>query len=669
MEHLPPLTTSGNALWSISNLFGDQVASSGTVSAGEVSSLFLSITIPPLQTGELSFELTDNDNLGFNNFSFLIDGVVTINFENNGTRTYTQTFSSGTYNLEWRLDGNDIFLLNMRLDDIVLTTIRDHAVRIQDGSQGTGKILVSDEYGNAYWKSPTEAQFTPDPNTGTGIQVIYPDNPPCTYDEALSDGDGLFVINPPESGLEIRCAGSVGLDIYDATNSGIRVSNAGNDGIDVFFPSFIGLDIFQAGNSGIRVIESGNFGLQINSTNGDGINIFRAGRDASGSIINQFASGVYVEDAAYDGFHSSNPDRYGFYSSSPGIDSYRSENAGTYGFSSFNSGSNGFYSATSGTDGFRSISASDDGFSSFNSGDNGLDIFIPNGRGIQVVGSSESAAYLENEAVSTNPALIVRHGDDTDLDIRMDGDGRIASQADIYLDLDVNANGGNNRLHIRNSNGDNIVRFFESGNGSILNNWTVGGNISKGGGSFKIDHPLDPENKYLYHSFVESPDMMNIYNGNTYLDSNGEAFITLPDWFEPLNRDFRYQLTAIGAPGPNLYVAEEITGNQFKIAGGTKGMKVSWQVTGIRQDPYANTNRIQVEVEKAPQHKGRYLHAEAYSKTLGVTVPKYLHEDGEGEPNFEKEQAEKELEQAKRLKDIQKEIEAQNSQSNPSQSN
>ena len=79
---------------------------------------------------------------------------------------------------------------------------------------------------------------------------------------------------------------------------------------------------------------------------------------------------------------------------------------------------------------------------------------------------------------------------------------------------------------------------------------TVTGNLSKGGGSFKIDHPLEPENKFLYHSFVESPDMMNVYNGNIVLDANGEAIVEFEAWFEPLNRDFRYQLTAIGAPGP-----------------------------------------------------------------------------------------------------------------------
>ncbi len=135
-------------------------------------------------------------------------------------------------------------------------------------------------------------------------------------------------------------------------------------------------------------------------------------------------------------------------------------------------------------------------------------------------------------------------------------------------------------------------------------NVAIVGTLSKGGGSFKIDHPLDPANKYLYHSFVESPDMMNIYNGMIVLDANGEAVVGLPDWFEALNRDFRYQLTPVGAPGPNLHIAEEVANNQFKIAGGKPGSKVSWQVTGIRHDAYADAHRIPTEVEKPPQGSG-----------------------------------------------------------------
>jgi hypothetical protein len=159
----------------------------------------------------------------------------------------------------------------------------------------------------------------------------------------------------------------------------------------------------------------------------------------------------------------------------------------------------------------------------------------------------------------------------------------------------------------------------------------ITGNLEKAGGSFKIDHPLDPANKYLCHSFVESPDMKNVYDGVVVLDNKGEAVIELPDWFGILNKDFRYQLTAIGAPGPNLYIAEEISeatttsnygsknsnkkkNSSFRIAGGVSGMKVSWQVTGIRKDPWANAHRLQVEEDKPDKERGYYLHPDLYDQ-------------------------------------------------------
>jgi hypothetical protein len=149
----------------------------------------------------------------------------------------------------------------------------------------------------------------------------------------------------------------------------------------------------------------------------------------------------------------------------------------------------------------------------------------------------------------------------------------------------------------------------------VVGDVAITGNLTKGSGSFKIDHPLDPANKYLYHSFVESPDMMNIYNGVVVLDSKGEASVDLPEYFQALNSDFRYQLTAIGVPGPKLYIAEEISGNHFKVAGGKSGAKVSWQVTGVRQDAYAKAHRIKVEEDKPAQEKGHYLHPELFGAT------------------------------------------------------
>jgi len=168
--------------------------------------------------------------------------------------------------------------------------------------------------------------------------------------------------------------------------------------------------------------------------------------------------------------------------------------------------------------------------------------------------------------------------------------------------------------------------------GEFRGDVNVSGTITKGAGGFKIDHPLDPANKYLTHSFVESSDMMNIYNGTTLLDGNGEAWITLPDWFEALNHAFRYQLTAIGVPSPNLYVAEEVSANRFKIAGGQPGAKVSWQVTGIRHDAYADAHRLAVEEDKPEEDRGYYLHPEIHGQPVEKSIfhkrlPLKMHAD------------------------------------------
>ncbi len=143
-------------------------------------------------------------------------------------------------------------------------------------------------------------------------------------------------------------------------------------------------------------------------------------------------------------------------------------------------------------------------------------------------------------------------------------------------------------------------------------NVQVNGNLSKNGGSFKIDHPLDPANKYLSHSFVESPDMMNIYNGNVTTDARGYATITLPDWFEALNRDFRYQLTVIDESDSDdafvwAKVVRKIKDRTFTIRSSRPNVEVSWQVTGIRHDVWANAHRIPVEEAKPPQERGLFL--------------------------------------------------------------
>jgi hypothetical protein len=163
---------------------------------------------------------------------------------------------------------------------------------------------------------------------------------------------------------------------------------------------------------------------------------------------------------------------------------------------------------------------------------------------------------------------------------------------------EANSGGSAWGIHGRSTSG--YAGFF---NGNV----SVTGTLSKGAGSFKIDHPLDPANKYLYHSFVESPDMKDMYDGVVTTDAKGEATVAMPDWFEALNRDFRYQLTVIGEFAQAI-VAKKIAGNRFTIRTSRPFVEVSWQVTGIRRDPFAENHRIPVEEEKPAAERGFYLH-------------------------------------------------------------
>jgi hypothetical protein len=141
--------------------------------------------------------------------------------------------------------------------------------------------------------------------------------------------------------------------------------------------------------------------------------------------------------------------------------------------------------------------------------------------------------------------------------------------------------------------------------------------LSKAAGTFRIDHPVDPDNKFLVHSFVESPDMMNLYNGNVVTDATGMATVELPSYFCAENKDFRYQLTPIGGEGfSRVRVVSKISNNRFVIQSDPPRTEVSWQVTGIRNDRYARAHPIDPEPTKAAHEKGRYLHPELYGQPV-----------------------------------------------------
>ena len=290
-------------------------------------------------------------------------------------------------------------------------------------------------------------------------------------------------------------------------------------------------------------------------------------RNGFRSVDNE--TGVRADSNDMDGFYSEENGRYGFHARNNADDGF---------ISSFN-GEDGFFSASNVANGFRSVSNGLNGYISSNNTLSGY--FSTNNNNFGFYANQEEVGFYST--ASANDGFYAQSNTD---------DGFYAL-----------------------SNGDD--GFYSLGNvgdeGYFSGTVTVTGALSKGSGSFKIDHPLDPENQYLYHSFVESPDMMNVYNGNIILDELGVAEVSMPDWFEHLNMEFRYQLTCIGGFA-QVFIAEELNESSFKIAGGSPGLKVSWQITGIRKDPYAMQNRIEVEVEKEKQFRGYYLHPEAYDQ-------------------------------------------------------
>lgn len=251
-----------------------------------------------------------------------------------------------------------------------------------------------------------------------------------------------------------------------------------------------------------------------------------------------------------------------------------------------------------------------DGVYGKSSNGTGVEGISTNSTGVQ--GSSSSGSGVGVEGISTNYLGV--YGNSTS-NIGVEGYSR-----ESYGVEGTSYNG--TAIHGTTING--TAGAFD-GDVKVTGNLSVTGTLSKGAGSFKIDHPLHPATQYLSHSFVESPDMMNVYNGNTKTNGKGEVWVQLPTYFSALNRDFRYQLTPMGQFA-QVIVGQKIKGNRFLIRTDKPGVEVSWQVTGIRNDAYARQHRIQVEQTKAAADQGKYLYPAGFGfskdKQIGASLPR-----------------------------------------------
>ncbi len=496
-------------------------------------------------------------------------------------------------------------------------------------------------------------------NTQVGIRI---ENANHTGLQVLNSFNGIDINNMIYSGISIHSVGSSGIDIHNPGLSGIYINDAGIDGIGIYNSAEDGIFIHAAGEIGLNVFASGEDGIFVDQAGNNGIfvqNSTLAGFRSTGSttgldidhplgygidIFNPGTDGIYIYGAGHDGLYIDN-------ASDDGIEIHEAANHGieitnsasgtgmeiSDGLHGIKINSPALYGIDVRTTGSIAVAAqfvsSDFSFTPAviidHESDFAIDLDIGgqanirSGKGYRLYVNDDGSGLpaFKIHGSTPNPILELSHqgeltlghvDDGNNAEISLQGDGVIECQKWGHIQIDQDSNATFSYLDIEDGADEDIFYINEVGTTWTKANAHVNGMLSKGSGSFKIDHPLDPENKYLYHSFVESPDMMNIYNGNATLNENGEAVVQLKEWFDALNSDFRYQLTAVDAPGPNLFIKEELQDNQFTIAGGQPGSKVSWQITGIRKDPYAKQNRIPVEVEKEEYNKGKYLHPEAW---------------------------------------------------------
>jgi hypothetical protein len=174
--------------------------------------------------------------------------------------------------------------------------------------------------------------------------------------------------------------------------------------------------------------------------------------------------------------------------------------------------------------------------------------------------------------------------------------------------------------------------------GNALNSGSTGWGLyafgrsgASGTKSFRIDHPADPQNKYLLHYSAEGPDPLNVYTGKVTLNEQGEATVDLPAYFAAINKDPRYTLTAVGAAMPLLHVSDEIDEGlltdgaaaapgqpvphvSFRIAGGAPNAKVSWRIEALRNDRWIRQYGAPVEADKPDSERGTYQHPELFNQ-------------------------------------------------------
>jgi hypothetical protein len=408
---------------------------------------------------------------------------------------------------------------------------------------------------------------------------------------------------------------SVGPGVFGTTLNGAPgVEGASAYGDGVYGHSDSGPGVFGTSQYGVGgyFTSTNSYGVLATSTAGSG-----------GYFTSTSGIGVYGVSNTNTGVQGVSTGSWGGYFTSgtgTGLEGYSTSGNGVYGFTSGSgrTGVLGFSSAI--TSALGVIGEADTGANAI-----GVDGYSTAGYGVQgyggvtgVQGNSSSGYGVSGQSTTTYG---VRGTSDSAAGVG----GSSTSNDGVFGVTNAGGHSGVTGIYGGSTSGNGVYGQSSVGyagwfNGNVR---ITGSCCSASMGTYQIDDPLDPTNKYLNQAAVESPDMLDVLSGNATTDAQGNATITLPVYFQATNRDFRYQLTAIGQFAQAI-VSSEIKVNDFSIKTDKPNVKVSWQVTGVRSDPYAQAHPLTAEQAKPAGEQGYYLHPDLYGQPNSKSVDPYV---------------------------------------------
>ncbi len=212
---------------------------------------------------------------------------------------------------------------------------------------------------------------------------------------------------------------------------------------------------------------------------------------------------------------------------------------------------------------------------------------------IGAVGFDTRAVSLNGGDISGHPVRFTDRNNNPVITMTNDTGGTWPSSAIQFQGLITGNNGRTKDLLVRYNTPQSYLRFLNSQNTHQLMTMDNAGVTNFYGSDMYVHGTLHVSSVVAdkvsastlngQEQVVESPDQLTVLSGVAILNEGGQAIIALSASFEASSQDFRYQLTTIGSFAP-VYIAQELQNNTFRIGGGRPGMRVSWQITGVRKN-------------------------------------------------------------------------------------